>query len=58
MDERGQNTTKESRDEYYWCHATVYKFALVLFGLQNDFIGLLQRIDYRGPSIGCMQPLA
>ena len=36
---------------------TVYKFALGLFGLQIDFIGLLQRIDYCGPSIGCMQPL-
>ena len=35
----------------------VYKFALGLFGLQIDFIGLLQRIDYCGPSIGCMQPL-
>ena len=37
---------------------TVYKLALGLFGLQIDFIGLLQRIDYCGPSIGCMQPLA
>ena len=36
---------------------TVYKFALGLFGLQIDFIGLLQIIDYCGPSIGCMQPL-
>ena len=36
---------------------TVYKFALGLFGLQIDFIGLLQRIDYCGPSIGCIQPL-
>ena len=37
---------------------TVYKFALALFGLQIDFIGLLQRIiDYCGPSIGCRQPL-
>ena len=36
---------------------TVYKFARDLFGLQIDFIGLLQRIDYSGPSIGCMQPL-
>ena len=36
---------------------TVCKFALGLFGLQIDFIGLLQRIDYSGPSIGCMQPL-
>ena len=36
---------------------TVYKFAFGLFGLQIDFIGLLQRIDYCGPSIGCMQPL-
>ena len=36
---------------------TVYKFALGLFGLQIDFLGLLQRIDYSGPSIGCMQPL-
>ena len=31
---------------------TVYKFALGLFGLQIDFIGLLQRMDYCGPSIG------
>ena len=36
---------------------TVYKFALGLFGLQIDFIGLLQRIDYSGSSIGCMQTL-
>ena len=36
---------------------TVYKFALGLFGLQIDFTGLLQRIDYCGPSKGCMQPL-
>ena len=36
---------------------TVYKFALGLFGLQIDFIGLPQRIDYCGPSISCMQPL-
>ena len=36
---------------------TVYKFALGLFGLQIDFIGLQQGIDYCGPSIGCMQPL-
>ena len=38
----------------------VYKFdfgLLVLFGLQNDFIGLLQRMDLCGPSIDCMQPL-
>ena len=33
------------------------KFALGLFGLQIDFVGLLQRIDYCGPSKGCMQPL-
>ena len=32
---------------------TVYKFALGLFGLQIDFIGLLQRFGYCGPSIGC-----
>ena len=57
MEGRGQNTTNESRDGYYGCHVTVYKFALGLFGLQIDFIGLLQRIDYCGPSIGCMQPL-
>ena len=31
--------------------------ALGLFGLQIDIIGLLQRIDYCGSSIGCMQPL-
>ena len=36
---------------------TVYKFALCLFGLQIYSIGLLQRIDYCRPSIGCMQPL-
>ena len=36
---------------------TVYKFALGLFALQIDFIGLLQRNDYCGPSIGFMQPL-
>ena len=36
---------------------TVYKFALGLFGLQIDFIGLLQRVGHSGPSIGCMQPL-
>ena len=36
---------------------TVYKFALGLFGLQIDFISLLQRIYYCGPSIGWMQPL-
>ena len=36
---------------------SLYKFALDLFGLQIDFIGSLQRIDYCGPSIGCMQPL-
>ena len=41
MEGSGQNTTKESRDGYYGCHATVYNFALGLFGLQNDFIGLL-----------------
>ena len=35
----------------------VYEFALGLFGLQIDLIGFLQRIDYCGPSIGCMQPL-
>ena len=57
MEERGQNTTNESRDGYCGCHVTVYKFALGLFGLQIDFIGLLQTIDYCGPSIGCMQPL-
>ena len=33
---RGQNTTNESRDEYYGCHVTVYKFALGLFGLEID----------------------
>ena len=33
---------------------SVYKFALGLFCLQ---IGLLQRMDYCGPSIGCMQLL-
>ena len=33
---------------------TVYKFALGLFGLQIDLIGLLQRDDYCGLSIGCM----
>ena len=57
MEGRGQNTTNKSRDGYYGCHVTVYRFALSLFGLQIDFIGLLQRIDYCGPSIGCMQPL-
>ena len=58
MEGIGQNTTNESHDGYYGCHVTVYKFALGLFGLQIDFIGLLQRIvDYGGPSIGCMQPL-
>ena len=36
---------------------TVYKFALGLFGLRIDFVGLLQRISYCSPSIGCMQPL-
>ena len=36
---------------------TVYKFAPGLFGLQIDFTGLLQRIDYCCPSIGRMQPL-
>ena len=50
MEGRGQNTTNESRG-YYGCHVTVYKFALGLVGLQIDFIGLLQRIDYCGPSI-------
>ena len=35
---------------------TVYKFAFGLFGLLIDFIGLLERIDYCGPSIGCVQP--
>ena len=58
MEGRGQNTTNESHDGYYGCYVTVYKFALDLFGLQIDFIGLLQRIiDYCTPSIGCMQPL-
>ena len=33
---------------------TVYKFSLGLFGLKMNFIGLLQTIDYCGPSIGCM----
>ena len=33
---RGQNTTNESRDGYYGCHVTVYKFALGLFGLEID----------------------
>ena len=36
---------------------TVYKIALGLFGMQIDFIGLIQRIDYRGMSIGCIKPL-
>ena len=44
-------------DTTFGCHITVYKFVLGLFGLQIDIIGLLQRIDYCGPSIGCMQPL-
>ena len=57
MKGRGQNTIKESRDGCYGYHVTVYKFALGLFGLQIDIIGLLQRIDYCGPSIGCMQAL-
>ena len=57
MEGRGQNTTNESRDEYYGCHVTVYKFALSLFGLQIAFIGSLQRIDCCGLSIGCMQSL-
>ena len=35
----------------------VYEFALGLFGVQIDFIGLPRRIDYCGPSIGCIQPL-
>ena len=49
----------ESCDGYYgMSDVTVYKFSLALFGLQIDFIGLLQRIiDYCGPSIGCRQPL-
>ena len=58
MERRGQNTRNESRDGYYGCHVTAYKFALGLFGLQIDFIGLLQGIiDYCGPSIDCMQSL-
>ena len=57
MEGRGQNTTNESRDGYYGCHVTVYRFALGLFGLQINFIGSLQRIDCYGPSIGFMQPL-
>ena len=37
---------------------TMYKFALGLFCLQIDFIGLLQITDYCGPSIGIgVQPL-
>ena len=35
----------------------MYEFALGLFGVQIDFIGLPRRIDYCGPSIGCIQPL-
>ena len=55
--EEGRIPQNESRDGYYGCHVTVYRFTLGLFGLQINFIGSLQRIDCCGLSIGCMQPL-